>query len=294
MKNGIDPRLVTIFGIWTSVLMMIAGIGPAFFDGALPPAIALMVAKWCAIFGAINSVILTGGIGLSSSAPGPFVGKQISATQTVVKVLLAAFVLSIFLPCSALAAPLPRPRIPFDPLKLNDQTIAGTKAVPATTDPLVCDFHILTQLKPDNLVDIIKTCVETQKQELVDTTQRALDSAKSFSPNPDQDAINCLTPALALFKAAQVIPAVAAVAAQDAVAATATAPAIPAVAAVAAQPEREPGLILLFQKYREFVLAGALTSCQSWVNTPVNATVSAGAGAVATGAGAAALLAPKP
>lgn len=286
MTKGIDPRIVTIFGVWTSVLLMISGFGPTFFDGALPPAIATAVVKWASIFGAINSVIMTGGAAFSSSAPGPFVAKPTSFTPTVVKILLAAFVLSTFLPSIAMAqSPLPRPRLPFDPLKLNDKTIAGTKVA---AEPLVCDFHILTQLKPDNLVEVIKTCVDKQKQELVDTTQRALDSAKSFAPNPDQDAINCLTPALALFKAAQTIPAVTA---QDAVPATATTPAIPA---VAAQPEREPGLILLFQKYREFVLAGALTSCQSWVNTPVNATVAAGAGAAATGIGAAAILAPKP
>jgi hypothetical protein len=203
---------------------------------------------------------------------------------TVMKVLLAAFALSLFLPVGSVAQTQMRPRLPFDPLKLNDKTIAGTKAAP---EPLVCDFHILTQLKPDNLVEIIKTCVNQQKQEIVDSTQRALDSAKAFSPNPDQDAINCLTPALALFKAAQSTPAVPA---QDAVPATATTPAIPA---VAAQSEREPGLILLFQKYREFVLAGALTSCQNWVNTPGNSTIAAGVGGVATVTGAAAILVPK-
>jgi len=73
--------------------------------------------------------------------------------------------------------------------------------------------------------------------------------------------------------------------------------AIPAVAAVPAQPAKNPGLILLFQKYREFILSGGLTSCKTWVDTPVNATIAQGinnAGSViGVAAGAAALL-PKP
>lgn len=284
---SIDPRFAFYFGVWTSVLLLVAS-GTINFTGALPELWVPIVTKWCGILGAINSTILTAASGYSSSKPGPMVNLPASVTQPAVKILLVAFALSFLVAGgSAQAQSGTRPRIPFDPLKLNDQTIAGTKAAPATPSPLVCDFSIFNQLKPDNLVSIIKTCVNTQKQELVDSTQAALDSAKAFTPNPDQDAVNCLTPGLALFKAAMPIPAVPA---KDAVPATATTPEIPA---VAAQPEREPGLILLFQKYREFVLAGALTSCQSWVNTPVNATVAAGIGAAAGTAAGVALLAPK-
>lgn len=97
--NGIDPRFVTIFGVWTSILLMIAGFGPSFFEGALPPAIGAMIVRWCAIFGAINSVMLTGGSAFSSAKPGPMINASPpSITPTIVKILLFAFVLSFFLP----------------------------------------------------------------------------------------------------------------------------------------------------------------------------------------------------
>lgn len=191
----------------------------------------------------------------------------------LVRILIAAFL-------SGLAAGAAQAQTKLGPIgqKISDdfnKTKTAVTGQPAADATPTCDFHIFTKLKPDNLIDVIKTCVNQQKMELVDNTQRALDSAKAFTPNPDQDAINCLTPGLALFKAALPIPAV------------------PATDTTPAQPEHEPGLILLFQKYREFVLAGALTSCQAWVNTPINATISAGIGAAGTAVGAAAIFVPK-
>jgi hypothetical protein len=65
---------------------------------------------------------------------------------------------------------------------------------------------------------------------------------------------------------------------------------------VDAVPARNPGLITLFQKYREFVLSGGLTSCQTWVNTVMQATKAAalqGAGAVVGAGAVAAIVAPK-
>lgn len=173
-----------------------------------------------------------------------------------------------------------------DPLNLIPGCRPSSSA-PATDSDQPCDITILTKLTPSNLMPTIKKCVSNVNGTLVNDTARALDSAKSFTPNPDQDAMNCLAPGLSLFKAGVQVPAVAA---QDAIPATATSPAVPAVVAVPAQ---DPGPILLFQKYREFTLSGGLTSCQNWVNTPVNATIAAGANAGATAVAGAALLAPK-
>lgn len=203
-------------------------------------------------------------------------------------IILAVLVAGAFaFPGDASAQGKTRPRIPFDPLNLNGQTIAGTTAAPTTPAPIKCDFNIFVNLRPENLETFIKTCVSDESSTLADDTARALQSAENFQPNPDTDAINCLKPGLAIIQAGIIVPAVPA---QDAIPATATSPAIPAVAAV---PAKSPGLVLLFQKYREFTLAGALTSCQTWVNGPINATAAAGIAGAGTAIAGAALLAPK-
>jgi hypothetical protein len=189
---------------------------------------------------------------------------------------------------------------------LNNQIAAKTKqaasnvaaAVTPPADPtaaLPCmDISVLTKLTPQNLVPTLKGCEIAGVNQLVTDTARALASAQAFTGSAtgttatgDNDAINCLSPGLALFKAAAIVPAV---------------PDTPAVLnadgsvktpAVSGTPEIDPGPILLFQKYREFTIVGGLTSCQTWINGPVNATAAAGlAGAAAATAGAA-LLAPK-
>jgi hypothetical protein len=143
---------------------------------------------------------------------------------------------------------------------------------------------MFTKLTPRNLESTIKKCISDQNSKIADDVQRALDSAVAY---PDKDAVTCPKPGLAIVQAGVQVSAIPV---QDAVPATSTMPAIPAVAAV---PAKDPGLILLFQKYREFTLSGALTACQTWINGPVNATVAAGAGAGATAIGAAAVLVPK-
>ena len=231
--------------------------------------------------------------------PGKTLSVQ-SVTGAVVKILLVAFALSAFL---ALPFANAQNRLPqIKPLTgdfakdfkaANDQTKAAITGQPAPdpTAAVPCDFNMFTKLTPQNLEATIKKCISDQNAKIADDVQRALDSAIAY---PDQDAVNCLKPGLAIISAGVQIPAVPAVAAQDAVPATATAPAIPAVAAVAAVPAKDPELILLFQKYREFTLSGALTACQTWINGPVNATAAAGIAGAAGIVGAAAVLAPKP
>ena len=204
-----------------------------------------------------------------------------------------------FLPCVALAIPASaQPRLTGNIVKDIQGINAGVKATvtgkPAN-DPsaaLPCmDISVLTKLTPQNLVPTLKGCEIAGVNQLVTDTQRALDSAKSFTGSAtgtvaagDNDAINCLSPGLALFKAAAIVPAV---------------PDTPAVLnadgtvktpAVAGTPEIDPGPILLFQKYREFTIVGGLTSCQTWLNGPVNATAAAGIAGVGAAVAGAALL----
>lgn len=275
---------ITILGVVVAIEMQI-GNGTMSLTNMVPDSWIPFVKAWAANLGSIGALIMSAG------AFGRPAASQVQITPsvpTIVKVLLCAFALSFLLagvPAMAQGATakstITRPRLPLDPLGLNDQTIAGTTAAPAKAGDaaLACTFQMLIHLTPENLLPTINSCVAGK---LVADTQRALDSATKFgtSGKGDADALNCLTPALAIFQAGVQVPAVPAVTAADG---TVTTPAVPA---------QDPGPILLFQKYREFTLSGALTSCQSWFNGPINATVAAGiAGAGAAVAGAA-LLAP--
>ena len=180
------------------------------------------------------------------------------------KIVLAALALVLLLPIGLAQAQikLKSPQeIGQDIKNKLDQTNAGVKAaVTGQSDPkaaLPCmDITVLFKLNPQNLVPTMKGCMQDVNNQLVADTQRALDSAKAFTGSAtgttasgDQDAINCLSPALALFQAAAILPAVPAIPAQDAVPAVAAVlnpdgsvktpaiPAIPAVAAVPGKPE---------------------------------------------------------
>lgn len=103
----IDPKISFWFGVLTSIMLMVAS-GAINFDGALPAAYVPLVTKWCSILGAINSVVLTAASGYSSSKAGPMTAAPGPITPTVVKILIAAFVLSVMFlasPASAQTAP---------------------------------------------------------------------------------------------------------------------------------------------------------------------------------------------
>jgi len=227
--------------------------------------------------------------------------------------LLAAILLASIIPASPASAqtgtrratqatpaqPKQTNGLPCDPANL----LPGCKTAQAEidgrspTDALPCmDISMLTKLTLQNLMPTTVACIQKANNKLVTDTQRALDSAKAFKNSAsgtagaavgDNDAINCLTPALALFQAAMIIPAVPA---QDAVLNADGTVKTPAVAAVDAI---EPGPILLGQKFREFVELGGLTTCKNVVNYSVQAVAAAGAGDLATAATGAALIAPK-
>ena len=236
-----------------------------------------------------------------------------SPTVAVLKLLLVAVLLTSFLQVGVARAAEHRPTpemvaANFDPLATLKSQLDETKAKldqanakvatlikpSGSTDALPCmDISVLTKLTPLNLGPTIKGCEQEGIQKLVNGTQRALDSAKAFTGSAtgntaigDQDGINCLAPALALFKAGLNPPPTATTTtAPTAAEAPVTTP-VTTTDTIMSQPD----LIYLMQKYREFTLVGGLTSCQNWFNGPVNATLAAAAGGAGVVAGATLIL----
>jgi hypothetical protein len=119
----IDPRIAFWFGVWTSVLLLVAS-GTINFTGALPDVYVPIITKWCAILGAINSTILTAATGYSGNKAGPLVSAPLPPAATVAKILIVAFVLSALLGSGSAQAQtqgLKRPQI-------TGNVIADTKA----------------------------------------------------------------------------------------------------------------------------------------------------------------------
>lgn len=286
MKDFLEKmNWVTILGVLVAVEMQI-GSGSMSISHMFPAAWIPGIQEAMGDLGSIGALIMSAGA--FGRMPGAASG-QPSITPTIVKILIAALLLSTFLfvPPAMAQTPRPRPALTGDLVKdtkaaIDQKNAAFAAANPAgPNDPNVsCDFNIFLGLTPKNLESAIKKCVSDGVGTLVDDTTRALDSAKSYgdSGKGDGDAINCLTPGLAILKAGVIIPAIAEV--KDA-SGNVTTPAVPA---------KAPGLILLFQKYREFVLAGGLTSCKTWVDTAVNATATQAVNSAAGIVGAALLL----
>ena len=309
LKNGIDPK-------WMIVLVGLIDVQKGIGAGAV--SLTNMIPNdWIPHVMAWNTGLAWVGIqlvgvlaALSSNAAGPLVKvpELPEVAKTAAKVVAVGIALALLAPIGSAQAQARKPAAAADPFKqfgdkvksdfdnANKQVqsaVTGQPADPAAALPCM-DIRMLPRLTLANLVPTMKACVQDANNQLVSDTQRALDSAKAFTGSAtgagtavgDNDAINCLTPALALFKAAAIIP---------------SQPEIPAVMnpdgtvktpAVAAVPEQDPGPILLGQKFREFTLAGGLTSCQAWINEPVQAVAAAGAGAIASAA-TAVVLAPK-
>jgi len=116
---SIDPKYVTYFGVWTSILMGIAAIGPSFFEGAIPAFLIPTVLKWCAIFAFVNNCILTGGSGFSSSKPGPWANLPAAAAKPVIIIAIVIATLFAF-GGSAHAQILPKSKPPAAPASKVD------------------------------------------------------------------------------------------------------------------------------------------------------------------------------
>jgi hypothetical protein len=127
---SIDPKYVTYFGVWTSILMGIAAIGPSFFEGAIPAFLIPIVLKWCAIFAFVNNCILTGGSGFSSSKPGPWANVPAAAAKPIIIIAIVIWTFFAF-GGTAHAAPLPKARpaaASVDPLQKIMDDISAKSA----------------------------------------------------------------------------------------------------------------------------------------------------------------------
>lgn len=294
LKGGVDPK-------WIVVLAWLVGVQKGIGQGAI--SLTNMVPdSWIPHVIAWNNGLAWFGVGLmgllaalSSSATGPLINvpnislPSIDAGKTVAKILIAAFVLSMFL-----AGNQPAMAKDLKPLAITGHPIADIKtdlgiAPPAagvtnnSDGTVTCNFNIFANLNPKNLLATIQTCVSDVNSTFEPDVAAALASAQAYGGSGDQTGIQCLQPALAIVQAGIARAAVAAAPAQPA---TPTSPAVPAVVAVAAY---SPGAITLFQKFREFTLAGGPTACQNWVNGTIQGAVAPVVGAVAGVAGAAAL-----
>jgi hypothetical protein len=112
----------------------------------------------------------------------------------------------------------------------------------------ICDSNVIGSFQAKNLLAQIKTCLALKGA--IDA-QAALDSATKAN---DTVAQTCLKPVVALLQAAE---------------GTTTPGATPD----APSTVTPAGPLLIFQKFREFALAGGVPNCRSWVNT----TLAAGA-----------------
>lgn len=207
------------------------------------------------------------------------------------KWLVRFLVLSSVVVCSAAQAQTKRQPvftgdIAADAKRAADQTKAVVTGQPADpTAPVACGFKMFVHLTPDNLEQTVKNCVAKANSTLISDVKGALDSATAYNNNTgDKDGMACLQPAYAIVQAAAFAPYVPAVPAVMNADGTVKTPEVSAIES------KEPGLVTLFQKYREFTLSGGLTACQNWINQPTQLTAAAGVSGLATVAGAALLL----
>lgn len=152
----IDPKFTFWFGVWTNILLLIAGLG---IDHA-PAVIAQYapVVQWvCGVFYKINFAILTALTGLSANKPGPFITLPPSSiAPTIVKILIVAFALSAFLP--------------FVPAQAQ-----GRKLLTPAPRPIICD--------PANLLPGCRPAP-------VDASGQVLKNVQSIIAKPLQDLVD--------------------------------------------------------------------------------------------------------
>lgn len=291
LKSGIDPK-------WIVVLAWLVGIQKGIGQGAI--SLTNMVPdSWIPHIIAWNNGLAWLGVGLmgllaaiSSSSTGPLISNipqiSIDAAKVTAKVLIGAFVLSMFLAGNpASAAALKKPAVTGDIVAdvKTDLGIAPPAAGVTKNDDgtVTCNFNIFANLNPKNLLATIQACVSDMNSTFEPDVAAALASAQAYGGNGDQTGIQCLKPALAIVQAGIARAGVAGVAAVPAMGSA------PAVAAVDPVPAYKPGAITLFQKFREFTLAGGPTACQNWVQGTITGAVAPAVAGVVGAAAAAGL-----
>lgn len=280
MLPQVDPKFTFWFGVWTNILILIAGYGvqhaPAYVALYAPDV------QWFAGLGAqVNGLVLTALAGISSSKAGPFVNVPTITPQSIAKVIIFAFAVSFLLAGSSAQAEIRRPvtappaqSSQLLPLTGNAQqdlanllkriTIAPAPTTPDEIQGTTCDFSIFSKLTVDNAVPLLEKCAQSVDANvtapLVNDTEKALDSAKAYGCGDPAAAtcpgngmaVACLTPALALLKAAEGTPPV-----KDA-------------NGVVTTPGIAPGVITIGEKLDEFVQAGGPSNCKAVIQRVVN------------------------
>jgi hypothetical protein len=285
MNIGIDPKWCAYLGLAVIIEQGI-GHGTVSLTNLIPVNWAPYVTSWANFLAFVGTSIMTYQAAVSSPVAGPAINTPIAPVAKVAILFAALIGLTLLSASPSHAAPLKRPAITGNPvadIKTDLGIVPAAGVIKNTDGTITCNFNIFANLNPKNLIATIQACVSDANSTFEPDVAAALASAQAYSGSGDQAGIQCLQPALAIVQAGIERPAVAAVAAQPA---TATSPAMAAVAAV---PGYKPGAITLFQKFREFTLAGGPTACQNWVNGTIQGAVAPAVGAVAGVAGAAAL-----
>lgn len=176
--------------------------------------------------------------------------KSNAVANAVAKVLIVAFALSLFL-AGGQALAQRRPAITGDIVKDIKTDLANKGvSIPTVKAGDACSVNIFAALDAKNVITTIQNCISEANSPFLPDLQAALDSATAYK---DQPGIACLTPALAIVKAAVGTPG--------------DPNATPPV------PATRPGVILIFQKFREFVLAGGPAACKTYINSTVAGAV---------------------
>ena len=129
----------------------------------------------------------------------------------------------------------PNLQLSIDPLGISKSSDQSNSSVPR------CDFNLFADLRNETLHQYLTACAS----KLANDSKAALDDATAKA---DQTAINCLKPGTDLLAAG--VPT------KD-----------------ANGVEQDAGILLMFQKFRDFILAGGKEACKAWVNTTVAGAV---------------------
>lgn len=193
------------------------------------------------------------------------------------RAIVAGLALAL-LAAPALAQAKKKPALTGNPVQdfQNAVNNAGSPSASNSTTALPCDFNLFANLNANNLIASVHACIQSKVEgeiiaPLMLDTQAALASAQAYNGTGDTTGINCLKPGLSILQAAAGVTPAPAAATQPASStpATSTAPAATAAPAPSAASTTQPGPVLLFQKWREFVLAGGPAACKSWITTTI-------------------------
>lgn len=272
IKSMTLMQWVFALGVLVNIELGIAH-GGVSLAGMFPDAWNSHIIAWANGLGWLGGIIMTSlaGIGVIPRVQVPMAAAKMVASFAIGTTAFALMV-SPALAQSRVPTPQSRPATPIENAvqdiknKINPaegaSTPTGLFGQPVSNAP--CDFSLFAALKAENLIAQLKLCISAQ---FVDDVAAALDSATTVK---DTVGMSCLTPGLAILKAAQT--AMSPPTPAPSPTPGATPPDTPAPPATSQPPSFNPRLVLLFQKFREFGIAGGPSACKSWVQTTITMT----------------------